>query len=426
MTLRDKIRQLLKSDFNKHFFVLISGTSISQLVPLLASVVLARIYSPEDFGILAIFTSLVSIFTSVNNLRYEFAIPLPTEDKDAVILTFLSGIIAIGFSIALFIIALLFKTPILKLIGGEQLGNWIYAVPLAIFFWGIYSPLNYFALRFKKYKLIASSNILRSSSSAGLQLGFGLAGFTQAGLILGSVFSSLFGNAGMTRLFLKFKESFKDVTRASLKRNAIRYKKFPIFSIWGIFLNNLSANINSFFISNLYGLGQLGFYSYGTRYLSIPLTLIGNNMGQLFYQVCADCHKNNLPATKEFLSTLKKLVILGFPLFFVLFFTIEDLSAFVFGEQWRIAGYYSKILLPLFFIRTVYAPLSQVSGAFEKQELSLRIQIAIFLTNMASFVTAYLLKCSITTFLILYCTIGSVVYIILGYILFLIASKKIR
>lgn len=425
MKLRDRLRKLLKSDFNRHFLVLISGTTISQLVPLAASVVLARIYSPEDFGVFAIFTSLVAIFATVNNLQYQFAIPLPTEDKDAVILTFLSAIAAIGFAVVLFIVALFFKTPLLKLIGGEKLGNWIFIVPPAVILVGMYTPLNYFALRFKKFKVIATSNILRSSSGAGLQLGFGFAGFTNAGLILGNLLAYLFGNAGMVKLFLRFKHFFKDVTKDSLWKNAIRYKKFPLVSIWGIFLYSLSANINSFFISTLYGLGQLGLYSYGTRYLSIPLMLIGSNMGQLFYQVCADCHKKNLPATREFLSTLKKLAIIGFPIFFVLFFVIEDLSAFAFGEQWRIAGYYSKILLPFFFIRTLYVPVCQITSAFEKQELDFWIHVAIFAGNIVSFLIAYFSKCSISTFLTVYCIIGSIVYIILGYILFLVASRKI-
>ena len=426
MTLRNRIRGMLKSDFNRHFLVLVSGTSISQLVPLAASVILSRIYSPEDFGVFAIFTSLVAIFASLNNLQYHYAIPLPTEDKDAVILTFLSVIAAIAVAIVLLIGSLFLKTPLLKLIGGEQLGNWIYVVPLAVIFVGIYTPLNYFALRFKKYKAIATSNILRSSSNAGLQLGFGFAGFTHAGLIIGNLFSYLSGNAGMAKLFLKFKHFFKDVTKESLWRNAVRYKKFPLFSIWGLFLYSLSANINSFFISTLYGLGQLGLYSYGTRYLGIPLSLIANNMGQLFYQVCADCHKKNLPATKEFLSTLKKLAVIGFPIFFVLFFTIEDISAFAFGEQWRIAGYYSKLLLPHFFIRTLYVPLGEITSAFEKQELDLWIHVAIFASNILSFIIAYAFQCSITTFLMLYCIIGSVVYIFLGYILFLVASQKIK
>jgi hypothetical protein len=110
----------------------------------------------------------------------------------------------------------------------------------------------------------------------------------------------------------------------------------------------------------------------------------------------------------------------------VLFFTIEDISAFAFGEQWRIAGFYSKILLPHFFIRTLYVPLGQITSAFEKQELDLWIHVAIFASNIVSFVIAYIFNCSITTFLTIYCIIGCVVYIILGYILFLVASGKIK
>src|SRR5690606_10937875 len=104
-------------------------------------------------------------------------------------------------------------------------------------------------------------------------------------------------------------------------------KKFPLISVWGIVLNNLSINVNNFFISSLFGARQLGYYSYGYKYLNVPLSLISNNMGQLFYQVCADCYKENKTASKEFVSTLKKLLIISIPIFVLLFFFIEDLFA---------------------------------------------------------------------------------------------------
>jgi O-antigen/teichoic acid export membrane protein len=149
-------------------------------------------------------------------------------------------------------------------------------------------------------------------------------------------------------------------------------------------------------------------------------------MGQLFFQVSSDCYKNDTPATEAFLSTLKKLVVIALPVFTLLFFTIEDISAFVFGEQWRIAGYYAKLLLPLYFIRTIYIPLSPITNAFEKLELALKIHVAIFSGNILSFIIAYFAGFSIKNFLITYCIIGSIIYTLMGYILFLVASKRIK
>ncbi|MFT3702484.1 MAG: oligosaccharide flippase family protein [Agriterribacter sp.] len=425
MTLPKRLKAVFKSDFNKNFLVLFSGSTISQVIPLAVSVILARIYSQEDFGVLAVFNGMVLIFTSMANLRYEFAIPLPTEDKDAVGLSFLSAFVALGISILLFLIILLFKNPILNLIGGEKLNNWIFLVPLAAFLGGLYNALNYFSLRFKQYKTIASSNILRSSSNAGLQLGFGLLGFKHAGLILGNLFSSFFGNARMIKHFFTYKHLFRFVNKQEMKKLAIRYKKFPLISVWGIFLNSLSVNTNNFFIPKIYGIGQLGLYSFGYRYLSIPLSLIGSNMGQLFYQVSSDCYKSNKPATKEFLSTLRKLLYICGPFFLILFFVIENAFAFVFGEKWRIAGTYSQILLPLFLVRTLFAPLSVIAPAFEKQGMALMMQVAIFLANVLSFVYAYVTKCDMQQFLYIYTYFGLAVYSFLLFILYRIAAQKI-
>ena len=418
MKIRDRVKGLLKNDFNKNFLTLFSGSALAQLIPLLASVILARIYSPEDFGVFAIFTSVVMIFNSVVNLRYEFAIPLAKDDEEAVVVTLLSGIIAIVFSIILFFVFLIFQNQLLILIGGEKLGSWLLLVPLSVFLAGIYNSLNYFSLRLKKYKLIARSNITRSISNAGFQLGLGAFGFSHIGLIFGYLISFLFGNSRMLKVFLKNSETIKKISMLELKHVAIRFKRFPLISIWGIFLNNLSVNVNNFFISRVFGINQLGFYSYSYKYINAPLSLISSNMGQLFYQICATRYLENKPATKEFLATFKRLVLICLPVFIVLFFVVEDLFTLILGQKWYLAGYYCKILIPLFCVRTIYGPLSMITGAFEKQSLSLVLQIIIFMTNIVVVIYSYQFNKDLDTFLKIYSVSGFIVYILLFFVLY--------
>ncbi|WP_344981935.1 lipopolysaccharide biosynthesis protein [Compostibacter hankyongensis] len=425
MKIVQRLKIGLKSDFNKNFAVLFSGSVIAQSIPLAASIILARIYPPEDFGILAVYTALVQIFTSIANLRYEFTIPLPKEDEDAINLSFLSIIIAISVSLLLLMAFILFTKPILHLIGGEKLGNWIFFVPLSIFLGGLYNMLNYFSVRFKKYKTIAGSNILKAGTGAVFQSGLGIVGLRHSGLIIGNILSNLSGNLKMIRHFLSYKSEFKAVNKNRIWKMAKRYKDFPLISTWGIFLNSSSININNFFISNLFGVNQLGFYSYSYRYLNIPLSLISTNMGQLFFQICADCHKEKRDAKKEFISTLKKLLTICTPFFLILYFIVVDVLAFVFGEKWRIAGVYAQILLPLFFIRTIFSPLSMINGAFEKQRLALLIQSSIFFTNIISFLISYQLHLKIESFLHLYMILGVTTYTLNLYVLYLVAIKRI-
>jgi len=421
----DRIKRLLKDDFNRNFATLFSGSVIAQIIPLLASILLARIYGPAEFGVLAIFTSIVMIFSSVVNLRYEFAIPLAKDDNEAVTVVLLSGLVAIILSALLTLIFLLFQQSILALIGGEELGNWLFLVPLALLLSGIYNCLNYFSIRFKKYRVIAKSNIVRSSSNAGLQMALGLLYAKFPSLLIGYVVSLLFGNSQMLKGFWRHKEVIKRVTIAEIKGAAFRFRKFPLISIWGIFLNNLSVNINNFFISRFFGPIQLGLYSYSYRYINAPLSLISSNMGQLFYQVCADKAKSGEKVDKEFIATLKKLLIICIPLFLVLYFIIEELFAFAFGEEWRMAGTYAKILIPLFFIRTVFGPVSLINAAFEKQVLALGMQFLIFFVNISILFYTFYNKITILDFLHLYTTCGILVYIVLVFVCYLVASRKI-
>ncbi|MGK9126742.1 oligosaccharide flippase family protein [Olivibacter sp. SA151] len=415
----------LNTDFNRNFAVLLSGTLVSQVIPLIASIFLARIYSPKDFGVLAIFNALYSTITPIICLRYEFAITLPKKDKDAINIALLSFILALLISLVLVIVIFLFKHKILSLVGGEYLGDNIYFVPIMTLLGGIYSILNYFSVRYKRFRVIASSNIIRSLSQSFIQLLLGIFRVGKLGLILGVVLSNLSGNAKMFKHFLSFSHLFGTITKRRIFLNAVRYKKFPIVSSWGVILNSISLNINNFFISNLYGVNTLGFYSYGYRYLNLPLSLVSNNVSQVFYQVCSECQKNSSNAKSEYISTLKKIIVISAPFFLVLFFIVEDLFAFCFGETWRQAGLYAKILLPLFFVRSIFSPLSLITIAFERQFLMLVMQILIFTFNLGAFLGARIFHLDIRSFLSFYSYSSSALYLVLTYLLYLVSIRKL-
>ena len=72
-----------KSHFSRDILTLVTGTTIAQIITILASPVITRLYGPEAFGLLAIFTSITSIISVIICLRYEPAIMLPKSDEEA-------------------------------------------------------------------------------------------------------------------------------------------------------------------------------------------------------------------------------------------------------------------------------------------------------------------------------------------------------
>ena len=73
-----------KSKFSLNIMTLMLGTTVAQAIPIIISPILTRIYSPEEFGLLILFMSIVSILSVIVSLRYERAIIQPLDDEDAI------------------------------------------------------------------------------------------------------------------------------------------------------------------------------------------------------------------------------------------------------------------------------------------------------------------------------------------------------
>ena len=65
---------IYKSDFLKYTLVLVSGTVLAQLIPILLQPILRRIYTPEQFGLFAVYSSIFSMLVVVAAGKYETTI----------------------------------------------------------------------------------------------------------------------------------------------------------------------------------------------------------------------------------------------------------------------------------------------------------------------------------------------------------------
>lgn len=418
----DIIRQLIKKripsgSFARNVVTLMTGTTLAQAIPIAISPILTRIYSPTDFGVLALFISITGIFVSIANGRYELAIVLPVKDEEAMNVTALCVAIAALLSVALFVIIIISHDFIVLKLGNSAINRWLYFVPLAVFLMGIFNALNYYHVRTKKFNDIAKANVSKSLATAFVQLSLGFAQIGTAGLIIGQLISYLTGNTVLLKNIFREKDFPKFVDANEIKRLAKRYIDFPKYSIWSILANTLAYNLVNIFLSYLFGAAVLGFYSLGNRVLGTPASLVGTSFGQVFFQRATEERNRTGSAIEIFLKTSKTLALLGLPPFILLFFILEDLFAVVFGEEWRIAGTYAKIMLPLFFIRFFTVPLTNINSVFEKQEIFLIWQIFFLLTSLAVIFLAKITDMNINSFLNMFSLTSVALYLVLFIIL---------
>ena len=126
-----------KSEFSRNIITLMTGTSIAQAIPVAVSPILTRIYTPEDFGIFALYMSVVSIMAIFATGKYDLAIMMPEKDDDAVNIVILSTSITTIVSILTLIVVIIFNENIAFLLGNESIKNWLYLAPVSIFLTGI-------------------------------------------------------------------------------------------------------------------------------------------------------------------------------------------------------------------------------------------------------------------------------------------------
>tara|TARA_R110000851_G_scaffold319526_1_gene483997 strand:- start:14396 stop:15811 length:1416 start_codon:yes stop_codon:yes gene_type:complete len=363
-------RLLPKSSFIRDVSVLAGGTAGAQLILILTAPLLTRLYSPEDFGLLAVYTGILSLFTVVSSLRYELAIPLPERDEDAanvlalclVIVLIMTGLSTMFIFIVGDLIAHVLDVP--------KLASYFWILPVGVFFVGIYQVFNYWAIRIKEFPLLAKTNLRQALVTAGLQIvGFKLGG---VGLLLGQVSGQGVGSIRLAKL-VRRSIKLKNIKASNLRDSALRYKDFPVYSTWAGFFNSAGTQIPPLMFAALFGSGVAGLYALAHRVLAIPISVVGQAVGNVFFSGAAKAHREGVLG--ELVQEVhKKLVCIIMPPTVILIVTAPDLFSWVFGSQWREAGIIASWLSLWLFVSFSASPLSSIFSIVERQSIGLHMQ----------------------------------------------------
>jgi len=394
-----------------------TGTTIAQAVPIAISPILTRIYSPEDFGLLALFLAVFSILSMIATGRYELAIMSPESDDEAKDIVFLSILIAI-FVFFITIILLWFNgAEITIFLGNPEVESWLYLIPFMVLSSGVYQSVDYWLNRQKLYRGMAENKLIQVSSVSILQVLIGV--FSKSGLILGSVFGWLIST------FIVFSRSnikHSDFRLKKTKKVLLKYKDYPLFQAPSSLLNTIAAQSPVIFISKSFVDSTVGFFSLVLKVLNTPTTLISRSIGQVFFQKVSE-HANLSPhlLLNDIYSTALKLTILSVLLFSPIVLFGPELFSVIFGSEWIQAGYYAQILVFSIAVKFVVSPLSTIFLAIDKIKVASIWQLAYFCITISVLILATSFE--FEKFLWIY-VFSEIAMYVLYFLLMLYAIKK--
>jgi O-antigen/teichoic acid export membrane protein len=391
-------KKIVKSEFGKNVLTLMTGSTLAQILPIALTPVLTRLFSPEEFGAYTFYMSIVTFLLVIAAGRYEQAIVLPKEDKDAINILALCFTILSVFVSILLIVFLVFGNVLADLISVDGLSSWLWLIPVTVFFGSAYKIFTFWSNRHKRFKGTSVSVVVQTTGRVAVQMVGGLQKYNvftaKEGIVkfFKSIFSKAHGNPsgithiGVGALILSFtlgfflgtlvflfpflkndKVLFKEVSWKRMKEQAKIHDKFPkINSVHGVLDELKNIGVTS---TILYAFNEaiLGFYGMTVRVLRAPLSVIGNSFAQVFFQKAAEMHANEQNFIPLIKSTVKKMLLIGAPIFLVIILFGPPLFEFVLGEKWRVAGEYAQYLTPWLYLSFAIAPVLQVSVILNKQ-----------------------------------------------------------
>jgi len=418
------LRLLPKSAYSRNVITLMTGTGLAQAMPIAISPILTRMYKPEDFGIFAMIMAIVYISSVVVTGRYELAIMLPKNDRDAFNLLALALGLTCVVSIFLFVLIFLLNTQIAFLLGIPQLADWLFWIPASTLLTGIYSSLNYWSNRKSNYRRLAISRVIQAFSTSLPQLALGFLKASSAGLLSGQLIGQIAASLMLGRLiYRESQDKTLSLCWGRMMALAKKYKDFPRYLIVAHGFNTASGHIPVLFLGSLFNTAIAGYYTLVQRVMGAPMALVARALGDVFQQEASKAYGNTGNCRVIYVTTFKRLLVIASPFFVVFFFVAPVLFDWFFGKDWEIAGVYAQILTPMFFFQFITSPLSSMFMIAERQKLDLCWQIALFGVVILSFVFGYILESPKLSF-IFFSFAYSTMYIINGLMTYMFTIRN--
>ena len=296
------------------------------IISLVVAGILARLLSPDDFGVVAIATVIIAFFNLFTDMGISPAIvqhkSLTKEElSDIFSFTVWTGIgISILFFAASWLIADYYESGILRTLCQLLSVNLFFAsaniVPGALFY------------RNKEFKFIAvRSFIIQIAGGAGA-ITAALCGAGLYALIINPILSSIL-------IFVISYQRYPQRLRFTLGLKVLR-KIFSYSAYQFLFnvINYFSRNLDKLLIGKYMSLSALGYYEKSYRLMMLPLQNITQVITPVMHPIFSDFQNDKEKLATSYERIVRFLSFIGLPLSVLLFFTAEEVTLIIFGDQW--------------------------------------------------------------------------------------------
>lgn len=295
-------------------------------ISLIVTAILARLLSPDEFGVVAVATVIITFFGIFTDMGISPAIiqnkELTEKDLSNIFsFTIFGGILlSVLFFISSWMIGYYYKNETLiticQLLSINLLFSALNIVPNALLYKD--KLFRYIAIRSLIVQLIGGFlSVIAALANAGLYA-----------LIINPIFSSIF------IFIISYRKKPQQIS-FTLGLDSI--KKILTFSSYQFLfnvINYFSRNLDKLLIGRYMSMGALGYYEKSYRLMMLPLQNITHVISPVMHPVFSEMQDDISKLAISYERVIRLLAYIGFPLSIFLYFTSTEITLILFGNQW--------------------------------------------------------------------------------------------
>jgi O-antigen/teichoic acid export membrane protein len=371
---------------------MVSGTALGQAASVMLAPVLTRLYTPEQFGYLSVYTAALTILGVIAVLGFELAIPIAASEVELASLLAISGATLVATTGMLAVAVGLAPDAALNFLWLGQLASHRTLLPLGFACLGGYYIMLAVATRAGAFRDIAATRISQGLSGPISQIAFGLLGFGAPGLAIGFVIGQSSGTFLLfSRVVLQTPGLLAAISWRGIKATVQRYARFPLLASWARLLDMAgSGTILFVMFSACYSSDIAGFMFLTERVIARPLFIVSTSLLQVFVGEAGQAVQND-PARlrRRFRQVIPRQFLLA-----SIWIALANLLAgwafpILFGPKWDPAIPYLHAMSAGYLAVAVLHPVSTSLQIMERQVLAAVWQVGRLALVVASVVVPW-------------------------------------
>lgn len=336
----EKKKRLVLSKKMMNVAKISSGTMAGQLISFITLPIIARIYGAEVVGNWTLINSVATIVNSFSDLGLTNALMVENDDEAILRLYNVVTTIVMAISTISGFVAFLYYCAVPN---DMEINSLFIGILMAILIFTLqqtqicYTWLN----RQGKYGILMKNPIINNTMIGIVAVVFGLFGAKTYGYYIASVLGQIITIIHMKRFLPKKMFTLKIDDYRIVFKSRLRFIQYQMpTNVIVQFKNQLPVLL----IKQFFGAEILGYYSVSVKVLNVPISLLANALGRVFFQTVSDMKRKGEEIGEfTYRNITKAMKVAIIPMIFLVAFG-DILVIILFGQEYEMAGNMMQIV----------------------------------------------------------------------------------